>query len=152
MADIAPKIRRKNSTFNHLDHWKVLTDRTNSLLRQNTTSTTEELLEWTKGICAKYSNIKVTSDLFVFHPQHIPGDQLWYKLAQRSCILCLDTQLLSRPHPIQSAQVDENFKSKQDGKVNSRQNHPFRPQLARHQRQLQVGVRGSREAWCCKAD
>ena len=38
---------------------KVLTDRTNSLLRQNTTSTTEELLEWTKGICANYSNIKV---------------------------------------------------------------------------------------------
>ena len=42
----------------------MLTDRTNSLLRQNTTSTTEELLEWTKGICANYSNIKVESALF----------------------------------------------------------------------------------------
>jgi len=40
---------------------KVLTDRTNSLLRQNTASTTEELLEWTKAICAEYSNVKVTN-------------------------------------------------------------------------------------------
>ena len=86
---------------------KVLTDRTNSLLRQNTTSTTEELLEWTKGICANYSNIKVEklASPGYYHSVSMVGDQLWDKLAQRSRFLCFDPQLLSRPHPVQSAQV-----------------------------------------------
>merc|ERR1719507_2136927 len=82
---------------------KVLTDRTNSLLRQNTTSTTEELLEWTKGICANYSNIKVTNFgtswrnglafcalIHSFYPDLIPYSQLSSHDIKDNCKLAFE--------------------------------------------------------------
>ena len=84
---------------------QVLTDRTNSLLRQNTTSTTEELLEWTKSICSNYSNIKVHPWQSFSAPISILGDKLWHKLAQWVGVLCFDPQFLPRSDPLQPAQV-----------------------------------------------
>ena len=39
------------------------------------------------------------------HPLNEPGDKLWDELEERTRILCLDPQLLPRPHPLQSAKV-----------------------------------------------
>ena len=40
---------------------KILADRTNSLLRKTPTKTSDDLLDWSKEILSKYSNVKVTN-------------------------------------------------------------------------------------------
>ena len=40
---------------------KILTDRTNSLLRKNPTKTSDDLLEWAKAMLSGYSTVKVTN-------------------------------------------------------------------------------------------
>jgi len=59
-SDSTP-VTEKSQTPSDPKMEKILADRTNSLLRQNPAKTSTDLLDWSKSICCKYSNIKVTN-------------------------------------------------------------------------------------------
>jgi len=82
---------------------KILADRTNSLLRQNPAKTSNDLLDWSKSICSKYSNIKVTNFttswrnglafcalIHSFYPDLIPYDTLTAHDIKHNCKLAFE--------------------------------------------------------------
>jgi len=82
---------------------KLLADKTNSLLRQNPSKTSNDLLEWSKSICSKYSNIKVTNFttswrngmafcalIHSFYPDLIPYDTLTAHDIKQNCKLAFE--------------------------------------------------------------
>jgi len=82
---------------------KLLADKTNSLLRQNPSKTSNDLLEWSKSICSKYSNIKVTNFttswrngmafcalIHSFYPDLIPYDTLAAHDIKQNCKLAFE--------------------------------------------------------------
>jgi len=82
---------------------KILADRTNSLLRQNPAKTSNDLLDWSKSICCKYTNIKVTNFttswrnglafcalIHSFYPDLIPYDTLTAHDIKHNCKLAFE--------------------------------------------------------------
>ena len=82
---------------------KILADRTNSLLRQNPAKTSNDLLDWSKSICSKYSNIKVTNFttswrnglafcalIHSYYPDLVPYDTLTAHDIKHNCKLAFE--------------------------------------------------------------
>ena len=82
---------------------KILTDRTNSLLRKNPTKTADDLLDWAKAMLSSYSNVKVTNFttswrnglafcalLHSFYPDLIPYDALTSHDIKHNCKLAFE--------------------------------------------------------------
>ena len=82
---------------------KILTDRTNSLLRKNPTKTSDDLLEWAKAMLSGYSAVKVTNFttswrnglafcalIHSFYPDLIPYDALTSHDIKHNCKLAFE--------------------------------------------------------------
>ena len=102
-SDSTPVIEKSKPQPDDPKLEKILTDRTNYLLRKNPTKTADDLLDWAKMRLSSYSNVKVTNFttswrnglafcalLHSFYPDLIPYDALTSHDIKHNCKLAFE--------------------------------------------------------------